>query len=197
MTDRTGSQIKPLDSSTWDVALVRLLDDVYTFAMTGPRLHDDWAQDVLAVMHRVVADPRGWRVMQWQIGKEWRENGHPSYPFLPLTAEEVREWTHPVTAGAAGELLASLAQEWFFEPSPVRSRANRDEVLADARTVLGRFGPEAVFRTSSDLARTSDSPDFLAGELAGGRAFTGYMMDLGLIAVSADEVGVFWSFNAL
>ncbi|MER8096009.1 hypothetical protein [Streptomyces goshikiensis] len=68
-------------------------------------------------------------------------------------------------------------------------------------TVLGRFGPDAVFRTSSDLARTSGSPDFLAGELAGelagGRAFTGYMTDLGLIAVSAGEVGVFWSFDAL
>ncbi|WP_406187190.1 hypothetical protein [Streptomyces sp. NBC_01006] len=189
--------MKPLDSSTWDVALMRLLEDVHTFAMTGPRLHEDWARDVLALMHRAVADPRGWRVRESHFGTEWRENGHPSYPFLPLTAEEVHAWTHPVTAGAAGELLASLAQEWFFEPSPVRARANRDEVVADARTVLGRFGPSAAFRTSSDLALTSDSPDFLAGELAGGRAFTGYMMDLGLIAVSADEVGVFWSFNAL
>lgn len=189
--------MKLLDSSTWDDALVRLLEDVYTFAMTGPRLHEDWAQDVLAVMHRAVADPRGWRVLEWQIDKEGRENGHPSHPFLPLTAEEVRARTHPVAPRAADELLASLAQEWFFEPSPVRSRANRDEVLADARTVLGRYGPHAVFRTSSDLAKAADSPDFLAHELAGGRAFTGYMMDLGLIAVSADEVGVFWSFNAL
>ncbi|MEV6734781.1 MULTISPECIES: hypothetical protein [unclassified Streptomyces] len=69
--------------------------------------------------------------------------------------------------------------------------------MADAWTVLGRYGPNAVFRTSCDLALTSDSPDFLADELVGGRAFAGYMMDLGLIAVSADEVGVFWSFNAL
>ncbi|MFD5513738.1 hypothetical protein ACFWIB_39285 [Streptomyces sp. NPDC127051] len=107
----------------------------------------------------------------------------------------MRARTHPVTPRAAGELLASLAQQWFFEPSPVRSRANRDEILADARTVLRRYGPSAAFRTSSDLALTSDSPDFLARELVDGRAFTGYMMDLGLIAVSADEVGVFWSFS--
>ncbi|WP_326625799.1 MULTISPECIES: hypothetical protein [unclassified Streptomyces] len=46
------------------------------------------------------------------------------------------------------------------------------------------------------FSRTSASPDFLVGELAGGRAFTDYVMDLGLIAVSADEVGVFWPFNA-
>ncbi|MFJ7155737.1 hypothetical protein ACIQUQ_12430 [Streptomyces sp. NPDC101118] len=186
----------PTDNSTWETALVRLLDDVYTFAMTGPRRHEDWAEDVLAVMDRAVADPRGWRVLEWQTDAEGRENVRPSYPFLPLSAEEVRAWTHPVTPGAAVELLASLSQEWFFETSPVRSRADRDDVLADARTVLGRFGADAVFLTNSDLAGASEAPDFLADGLAGGRAFTDHMMDLGLIAVNAEEVGVFWSFNA-
>ncbi|MFF3729804.1 hypothetical protein ACFYXM_05585 [Streptomyces sp. NPDC002476] len=185
----------PVDSAAWDAALERLLDDVYTFAMTGPRRHDDWARDVLAVMVRSVTDPRGWRTLEWQIDKEGRENVRPSYPFLPLTAEQVHAWTYPVTADAAAELLASLTQEWFFEARPVRTRADHDDVLADARTVLSRFGADATFRTSSDLAR-NPSPDFLASELAGGRAFTDYVMDLGLIAVSADEVGVFWSFNA-
>lgn len=42
-----------------------------------------------------------------------------------------------------------------------------------------------------------DAPGFLARGLEGGHIFTDYMMDLGLIAVSADEVGVFGSFNAL
>ncbi|MFF9398951.1 hypothetical protein [Streptomyces sp. NPDC014744] len=187
--------MNPVDNTAWDAALERLLDDVYTFAMTGPRRHDDWGRDVLAVMDRSVTDPRGWRTLEWQIDKEGRENIRPSYPFLPLTTEQVHAWTYPVTAHAAAELLASLTQEWFFETRPVRTRADRDDVLADARTVLSRFGADAAFRTSSDLARTS-SPDFLADELAGGRAFTDYVMDLGLIAVSADEVGVFWSFNA-
>ncbi|MGW0907325.1 hypothetical protein [Streptomyces sp. NPDC002853] len=184
------------DSTAWDAALERLLDDVYTFAMIGPRRHDDWARDVLAVMSRSVTDPQGRRTLEWQIDKEGRENIRPSYPFLPLTAEQVHAWTYPVTACAAADLLASLTQEWFFETRPVRTRADRDDVLADARTVLGRFGADAVFRTSSGLARTTASPDFLVSELAGGRAFTDYMMDLGLITVTADEVGVFWSFNA-
>lgn len=188
--------MNPLDSTAWDAALERLLDDVYTFAMTGPRRHEDWGRDVLAVMDRSVTDPRSWRTLEWQIDKEGRENVRPSYPFLPLTAEQVHAWTYPVTLCAATELLASLSQEWFFEGRPVRTRADRDDVLADARTVLGRFGADAVLRTSSDLARTSASPDFLASELAGGRSFTDHVMDLGLIAVSADEVGVFWSFNA-
>ncbi|MEV6580531.1 hypothetical protein AB0M92_20460 [Streptomyces sp. NPDC051582] len=196
MTDRSGNPMKPLDSTTWEAALVRLLDDVYTFAMTGPRRHEDWSEDVLAVMERTVADPRGWRVMEWQVDREGREAGRPSHPFLALTAEEVREGLSPVASAAAAELLASLAQEWFFEPAPVRSRADRDEVLADAGTVLARFGPDATFWSSSEEARTSASPDFLARDLEGGRPFTDHMMALGLVAVSPDEVGVFWSFNA-
>lgn len=190
--------MKPIDidRTVWDAALERLLDDVYTFALTGPRRHEDWARDALAVMDRSVTDPRGWRMQEWQIDEEGRENIRPSFPFLPPTDEQVRAWTHPVTASAAAELLASLTQEWFFEGRPVRSRPDKDDVLADARTVLGRFGPDAVFRTSSDLARGSSSPDFLGSDLAGDRAFTDYMMDLGLIAVSPEEVGVFWSFHA-
>ncbi|MFJ7410345.1 hypothetical protein ACIQWZ_05980 [Streptomyces sp. NPDC098077] len=185
-----------IDNTVWDAALARLLDDVYAFARTGPRSHDDWGRDVLNVMDRSVTDPRGWRTLEWQIDKAGRKNVRPPYPFLPLTAQQVHTWTFPVTACAAAELLASLIQEWFFEARPLRARADRDDVLADACSVLSRFGADADFRTSSDLARTSASPDFLAGELAGGRAFTDHVMDLGLIAVSADEVGVFWSFNA-
>ncbi|MEU9165405.1 hypothetical protein AB0D29_34650 [Streptomyces sp. NPDC048424] len=188
--------MNPLDSSTWEAALLRLLEDVFTFARSGPRLHEDWAEDVRAVMERSVADPRGWYAQDSETFKEGWEAGYPSYPFRAPTAEDLRAGLRPITAGAAVELLASLAQEWFFEGSPVRSREDKDAVLADARTLLDRFGPDAAFWTSSDLARTSDAPDFLARDLEGGHPFTDYMMDLGLIAVSADEVGVFWSFNA-
>ncbi|MFJ3975770.1 hypothetical protein [Streptomyces sp. NPDC090021] len=184
------------DSTTWEAALIRLLEEVYTFAWSGPRLHEDWAEDVCAVMERSVADPRGWAVLETHTHKVGRESGYPFYPFHALTAEELRAGLRPITAGSAVELLASLAQEWFFESNPVCLREDRDMVLADARTVLDRFGPDAAFWTSSDLARTCDAPDFLARELEGGHPFTGYMMDLGLVAVSADEVGVFWSFNA-
>ncbi|WP_327736764.1 hypothetical protein OG749_26345 [Streptomyces nojiriensis] len=188
--------MNPLDSNTWEAALIRLLEEVYTFAWSGPRLHEDWAEDVRAVMERSVADPRGWSVLEAHTHKVGRESGYPFYPFRVLTAEDLRAGLRPITAGAAVELLASFAQEWFFEGSPVRFREDRDAVLADARTLLDRFGPDAAFWTSSDLARTCDAPDFLARDLEGGHPFTDYMMDLGLIAVSADEVGVFWSFNA-
>ncbi|WP_330261045.1 hypothetical protein [Streptomyces sp. NBC_00539] len=188
--------MKPLDGNVGEAALVRLLDDVYTFAMAGPRLHEDWTQDVLAVLERRVTDPRGWRVMEWQCDRAVRVAGHPSYPFGTLVAQDIRAGVHPITEGAAVELLASLTQEWSFEAYPLRSRADRDDVLTDARTVLARFGPGAGYWSSSDLARTSTSPDFLVGRLEGGRSFTEHVMDVGLIAVSSDEVGVFWSFDA-
>ncbi|MGW6982668.1 hypothetical protein ACWGE1_25065 [Streptomyces sp. NPDC054932] len=183
-----------IDRTNWEAALLRLLEDVYTLAGSGPRLHGDWAEDALAVMERSVADPRGWSAREWQSEGQ---GGEAVHPFRGTTAEGLRAGVRPITAGAAVELLASLAQEWFFEGSPVRFREDRDRVLEDARTLLDRFGPDAAFWTSSLLARTCDAPDFLARDLEGGHVFTYYMMDLGLIAVSADEVGVFWSFNAL
>ncbi|MFD5881672.1 hypothetical protein [Streptomyces yangpuensis] len=190
-------QTRSTDAATWEAALLRLLEEVFTLARSGPRLHEDWAEDVCAVMERSVADPRGWAGRESDAFDVGWESGYPFYPFRALTAEDLHAGLRPITAGAAVELLASLAQEWFFEDNPVRLREDRDEVLADARTVLDRFGPDAAFWTSSRLARTSDAPDFLAQDLRSGHPFTDYMMDLGLIAASADEVGVFWSFNAL
>ncbi|MGW1772109.1 hypothetical protein [Streptomyces sp. NPDC002104] len=149
--------MKALDSTTWEAALVRLVDDVYTFARSGLRLDEDGAEDVLAVMERSVADPRGCSALEWQCG-QGGAGDRPS--LLPVPCDDrggLPRRGPPDHGGAAVELLASLTQEWFFEGSPVRSREDRDTVPADARTVLGRFGPDAV---------------------------------------SADEVGVFWSFNA-
>ncbi|MFC9587890.1 hypothetical protein ACFVJ8_34375 [Streptomyces yangpuensis] len=189
-------QPRSTDAATWEAALLRLLEDVYTFARCGPRLHEDWAEDVCAVMERSVADPRGWSGSEWEMDEEGRRAYRPSYPFRAMNAEDIRDGIRPIKADAAVWLLASFAQEWWFEGSPIRFREDRDRVLSDARNVLDRFGPDATFWTSSDLAHTSDAPDFLARDLEGGHPFTDLMMDLGLIAVSADEVGVFWSFNA-
>ncbi|MCP3818376.1 hypothetical protein NLX86_09680 [Streptomyces sp. A3M-1-3] len=185
-----------LDGSAWEAAALRLLDDVYTFAMTGPRQHEDWADDVLAVMNRTVTDPRGWIGLEWESDRENRAAIRPSYPFLQLTAGAIHEGVHPIEPHGAVTLLASLTQEWTFETSPLRSRQNKEELLEDARILLLRFGADARFWTTSDLARTSTNPDFLQGDLEGGTRFTDHVQELGLIAVSADEVGVFWSFNA-
>ncbi|MER7057543.1 hypothetical protein [Streptomyces sp. NPDC000351] len=99
-----------------------------------------------------------------------------------------------------------MAEEWEWEPGPVRSRPDRDAALSDARILLDRYGPTARYWTNATAAASGPAPDFLAVGLQGTefRNFltTEYLNgldlfeDLGLIAVSDDEVGVFWSIGA-
>ncbi|MEU3606891.1 hypothetical protein AB0E83_15790 [Streptomyces sp. NPDC035033] len=189
----------------WDAAALRLLDDPYVFVATGPRRHEDWAHDVHAVMHRAVDDPRGRRGLDPDRTDDVR-HARPAYPFAPPAAAELRALLHPLeTEGAVGA-VAVMAEEWQGELLPVRSRPDRDAVLADARTLLRRYGPAARYWTNALAAAHDPAPDFVAAGLAGTRshpfATTEYLKgldifeDLGVIAVSDDEVGVFWSFGA-
>ncbi|MEU0396953.1 hypothetical protein ABZ208_30005 [Streptomyces sp. NPDC006208] len=113
---------------------------------------------------------------------------------------------YPLEAEAAVAALAIMAEEWQSEPAPVRSRPDRDAVLADARTLLDRYGPTASYWTNATTAASDPAPDFLAAGLQGTESH-GFLTseclngldlleDLGLIAVTDDEVGVFWSFGA-
>ncbi|MFJ6793722.1 hypothetical protein [Streptomyces sp. NPDC091268] len=189
----------------WNAAAVRLLDDPYTFVSTGPRRHEDWGRDVRAVMERSVGDPRGWLRLDGDRTNPARAT-LPAYPFeLPDSCA----WPGPLyalEAEAAVGALAVMAEEWQSEPAPVRSRPDRHAVLADSRTLLERYGPGARYWTNATAAATDPAPDFVAAGLSGTRShsfLTGACLggldlfdDLGLIAVSDDEVGVFWSICA-
>ncbi|MFE7423972.1 hypothetical protein [Streptomyces sp. NPDC057545] len=189
----------------WNAAALRLLDDTYTFAATGPRRHEDWAHDVHAVLHRSVPDPRGWVRLDWDRTNTARHTV-PAYPFDPPDASEFPDRLYPLEAEAAVAALAIMAEEWQSEPAPVRSRPDRDAVLADARTLLDRYGPTARYWTNATAAAADPARDFLAAGLQGTESH-GFLTseyldgldlseDLGLIAVTDDEVGVFWSFGA-
>ncbi|MFI8400248.1 hypothetical protein ACIGG5_08435 [Streptomyces sp. NPDC085463] len=189
----------------WNAAALRLLDDTYTFVATGPRRHEDWAHDVHAVLHPAVPDPRGWIRLD---GDRLNTARHtvPSYPFAPPDPSEIPGRLHPLAAEAAVGALAVMAEEWQGEPAPVRSRPDRDALLADARTLLDRYGPTARHWTNATAAATDPARDFLAAGLRGTRSHTfltpeyinglDLFEDLGLIVVNDDEVGVFWSFGA-
>jgi hypothetical protein len=107
---------------------------------------------------------------------------------------------------AAVAALAVMTEEWQSEPAPVRSRPDRDAVLADARALLDRYGPAARYWTNATAAASDSAPDFVAAGLRGTRSHSfltsAYVNgldlfdDLGLIAVNDEEVGVFWSFGA-
>ncbi|WP_186779829.1 hypothetical protein [Streptomyces salinarius] len=189
----------------WNAAALRLLDDTNTFVATGPRRYEDWAHDVRAVLHRSVPDPRGWVRLRWDCTDTARQ-AVPAYPFDPPDASVLPSRLYPLKAEAAVAALAIMAEEWQSESAPVRSRPNRDAVLADARTLLGRYGPAARYWTNAKTAASDPGPDFLAAGLQGTechRFLTSEYVDglylfeeLGLIAVSDDEVGVFWSIGA-
>lgn len=190
--------------SPWNAAALRLLDDPYVFLATGPRRHRDWALDVLALMHRQVPDPRGWlRMDADRPGQGW---GVPPYPFGPPPATEFPARLHRLEPDAAVAALTVMAEEWTYEPRPVRDRPDLDALMADARTLLARYGPAAEFWTNAPAAASDPAPDFvgaglsghrgqgfLSGEYVGGLDLYG---ELGLVAVSRAEVGVFWSIDA-
>ncbi|MEV6175621.1 hypothetical protein [Streptomyces sp. NPDC052015] len=189
----------------WNAAALRLLDDTYTFAATGPRRHKDWAHDVRAVMHRSVSDPRGWVRLDWDRTNAARRT-MPAYPFDPPDSSELPGLLYSLDAEAAVAALAIMAEEWQSEPAPVRSRPDRDAALADARILLDRYGPTARYWTNATSATSDPAPDFLAAGLQGTQSHRfltseylnglDFFEDLGLIAVTDDEVGVFWSFGA-
>lgn len=191
--------------SPWNAAALRLLDDTYSFVATGPRRHEDWAHDVHAVLHRTVVDPRGWVRLDRDRRNPARRRV-PAYPFDPPDPAEVPARLHPLEAEAAVAALAVMAEEWQGELAPVRSRPNRDALLADARLLLDRYGPGACYWTNATAAASDPAPDFLASGLQGTASHCFHTReylagldifeDLGVIAVNDEEVGLFWSFGA-
>ncbi|MFC9247991.1 hypothetical protein ACFT7S_29415 [Streptomyces sp. NPDC057136] len=206
-TRRIGDLLTDMRSRRcpWNAAALRLLDNSYNFAATGPRRHEDWAHDVLAVLHRSVPDPRGWVRVDWDRTNTARDTV-PAYPFDPPAASQLPGRLYPLEPEAAVAALAVMTEQWQSEYAPVRSRPDRDAVLSDARTLLDRYGPTASYWTNATAAASGPAPDFLATGLEGTDAH-GFLTDaylngldlfydLGVIAVNDDEVGAFWSFGA-
>ncbi|MDK9496128.1 hypothetical protein QEZ40_000469 [Streptomyces katrae] len=190
--------------SPWNAAALHLLEDPYIFLATGPRRHEDWTEDVLALMHRDVPDPRGWLRIDHDRANDARRTV-PAYPFAPPPAEGVLDRLHELEPAGAVTALAVMAEEWG-DDRPVRERPEREVLLADARLLLDRYGPDARFWTNALDAASDPARDFVQAGLKGTRVHTfitdecvkgiDLFEELGLVAVSGDEVGVFWSFGA-
>lgn len=179
--------------AAWEAAALRLLEDVYTFAATGPRVHPDWQSDVLAVINREADDPRGWNILDWDRNNdEDRKLNGPSFPFLPLSRDALTRCLSPVTAETAARLLVVMTYDW----QRVDPEADVVSAPADARTLLNRYGDDVSCYSNVRDARVSPSPDLTAG-VTGWTPLTGYTGDFGFVVISPEEVGVFWSFNPI
>ncbi|MBP0461150.1 hypothetical protein [Streptomyces montanisoli] len=184
-----------MEQMKWEEALSRVEDECdCCIAATGPRREQNWQQDAVAVMRREVRDPRGWRTID-DCACAHEASGNPSFPFQSPDAEKLAENTYPITIDAATSLLTLITDQWFRVSNFVNSGKNRDLLLVDARFILARYGPDAQMFTTSGDARSTMNPDFSQSAQAG-HSFSNYIMEIGLIAVSDTEVGVFWGFNA-
>lgn len=185
--------METVNRTAWEEASLRLLDDVYAFAATGPSAHPDWRDDVLAVMNHEVDDPRGWNVLDWETDKEERTTAGPSFPFHPPSREILDERLFPVTPETAERLLVTMTYDWGSVPQDEEAAAGAN---ADARTLLSRYGEQISCYSNITRARATPSPDLTDG-VDGWVSLTQYDGDFGFVVVSPEEVGVFWSFNPI
>ncbi|MEU6505768.1 MULTISPECIES: hypothetical protein [unclassified Streptomyces] len=187
--------MNPPTQQEWEAAALRLFEDEYAFVATGPRDHTDWRTDVLAVMARSCGDPRGWVTLDWDSEENAAdpERGH-SFPFVVSTESGLGDILHEVAPESAAQLLVALTDEWFQVKNIPDFSDRREALLSDARTLLSRYSPGCTFHTTAGNASGDPNADFFHS-VTGGLGVTDYMSDLGLIAVSSAEVGVFWRFN--
>lgn len=190
------------DRNQWNSAAVRLFDEISPYVLTGARRHEDWREDAIAVLSGEVSDPRGW--LEYADREAWRacsgRGGGNAFPFKSLTADRLKRDLYEIEFSSAAQLLVILLDEWFTADGVWNLSERKEALLADARTLISRYGEAATFYTPASTARATRRPDFFTppavGSGHGGVPFSEFMYgDLGLVAVSDTEVGVFWAFN--
>jgi hypothetical protein len=194
------------DAKAWAEALT-MYEQRYSYVLVGPRLHQNWVLDVATVMRREATDPRSWRWIDVDEGEEERLED-PVFPFVlpPAGGKEAEAWRaklRMVPRASMQRLLVMLSTTWLNIPDEIAHNDfenRRMQLERKARVVLSRFPPEATFFTNvalqdkGDRSRASE-PDFYE-TIAGCAPISQYDWDLGVIAVSRTEVGLFWSFDA-
>ena len=185
-----------VNQMSWDAAVRHLYGESYAYVATGPRLHEDWVLDVLAVMARAVPDPRGWASVDNDVvGQSPKHPNWPEYPFASHPPEYVAVRLQEIDRGSAENLLLALTEEGCTLSGLQYFDESLDELHAMARTILERYGDEATYHTN--VSRTGSSPgtlDFTL-ETFGYRPLSVLTEDCGLVILSDTEVGLFWNFS--
>ncbi|MFE7185194.1 hypothetical protein [Streptomyces erythrochromogenes] len=189
--------------ASWEGAIRHLYEDAFTFSATGPRAHEDWRADVLAVMKRAVPDPRGWAGLDDTANERSQE--HPDFPFgrpafrddpaRPLTPADIGERMHEINRASAENLLLALTDGGCTLQNLKRFTESFDELQNMARTILARYGDTFTCHTNVTVgAGRGRTLDFEASHW-GYTPMTFYWEDAGLVIVSDTEVGLFWTFD--
>ncbi|GGQ54068.1 hypothetical protein AB0G19_14010 [Streptomyces althioticus] len=185
-----------VDQASWDTAVRHLYRDATAYIATGPRRHEDWTLDVLALMARSVTDPRGWARID-DAEKDPERVGNPAWPFVAHPPEYVTPRLKEIDRDSAGNLLLALTEGGCTLSNLQYFDESADELRAMARTLLARYGDEATYRTN--VSKRGSAPGTLDFTLKtfGYTPMTVFTEDCGLVVVSDTEVGLFWNFNDL
>jgi hypothetical protein len=182
-----------VDQTSWEAAVRHLYEDAYPYDATGPRLHEDWVLDVLALMARV-PDPRGWAGLDDAAHSPERE-GFPTYPFTVHPPQYVAERLREIDRDSAENLLLALTDDKCALSNLERFTESEEELRAMARTVLARYGDAASYHTNvTRPGRAPGTLDFTTSHWGYG-PLSVHSEDYGLIVVSETEVGMFWNFS--
>ncbi|MGW5394957.1 hypothetical protein [Streptomyces sp. NPDC003952] len=181
-----------VDQTSWEAAVRHLFEDAYPYDATGPRRHEDWVLDVLALMARV-PDPRGWTGLDDAARAPERE-GSPAFPFAGHPPEYVAPRLWEIDRGSAENLLLALTDDGCTLSSLKRFTESEEELRVMARTILARYGDAATFHTNvSKPGPVPGTLDFTERSWAYS-PLSVYSEDYGLIVVTDTEVGMFWNF---
>ncbi|WP_405805885.1 hypothetical protein [Streptomyces sp. NBC_01187] len=189
------------DARTWADALGELR---LWLADVGPRRHEDWLTDALDVMARRGRDPRGWRNVDAHEGCAERTRHAPAFPLDQLDENHLNHHLELTTAEGAVQLMTGQALEYGFHPFKAPGYGmpdHQDRVSAAAAHVLRRFGDDAEYATNAEDVTGELTPDWSRRNFSVSCFATskrarahGYLMDLGVLAASRHEVGVFWTY---
>ncbi|GGR42088.1 hypothetical protein [Streptomyces roseolus] len=183
-----------VDQASWEAAVRHLFEDAYPYDATGPRRHEDWVLDVIALMARSVPDPRGWDGLDDAAESPARE-GFPTYPFAVHPPEYIAARLKEIDLDSAENLLLALTDDRCTLSNLRRFTESEEELRTMARTILARYGVAATFHTNvTRPGRVPGTLDFSTPDW-GYSPLSVYTEDYGLIVVSDTEVGMFWNFS--
>ncbi|MFG2641187.1 hypothetical protein ACGFYP_09500 [Streptomyces sp. NPDC048370] len=182
-----------VDQASWEAAVRHLYEDASPYDATGPRRHEDWILDVIALMTRV-PDPRGWAGLDDEAEHPERQ-ASPAYPFVAHPPEYIAPRLQQIDRDSAENLLLALTDDSCTLSNLRRFKESEQELREMARTILARYGDEATYHTNANKpGHVRGTLDFTSSDWAY-NPLSVYSEDYGLIVVSKTEVGMFWNFS--
>ncbi|WP_405387760.1 hypothetical protein OG596_07225 [Streptomyces sp. NBC_01102] len=123
-----------------------MYEDAYPYDATGPRRHENWVLDVLALMARA-PNPRSWTGLD-DATQNPKCEACLTYPFVAHPPEYIARRLKEIDRDSAENLLLALTDDRCTLSNLSRFAESETELRAMARTILTRYGDSASFHTN-------------------------------------------------